>query len=274
MRPEDYPAQDELAEFAQGYAAEVMQRAAGIEAEDVLFGEDAYQSVGIHKPLHPNGAVFAFIHGGGWTNGYKEWNDFMAPAFTERGVTFVSIGYRLAPMHIFPTGYDDCAAGLAWIYNNIAGYGGDPQRLYLGGHSAGGHYASLLAVKKDWQSDLGIPQGIIRGCIPVSGVYRFGDGSGLTQRPRVLGEEDGSNAAAASPVLHINGATCPFLMAHGDKDFPHLITQAEEMAEALKKSGASVERVVLPASDHFGAHYLSGRSNGEWTGRILKFMAV
>ncbi|HIP09128.1 MAG TPA: alpha/beta hydrolase [Rhodospirillales bacterium] len=274
MRPEDYPAQDELAEFAQGYAAEVMQRAAGIEAEDVLFGDDVYQRVGIHKPLHSNGAVFAFIHGGGWTNGYKEWNDFMAPAFTGRGVTFVTIGYRMAPMHIFPAGYDDCAAGLAWIYKNIADYCGDPQRLYLGGHSAGGHYASLLAIKKDWQSDLGIPQGIIRGCVPVSGVYRFGDGSGLTQRPRFLGEEGNSNAAAASPVLHINGATCPFLIAHGDKDFPHLITQAEEMAQALKKSGASAERVVLPDSDHFGAHYLTGESNGKWTERILKFMAV
>ena len=68
-----------MAEIAQGYAAEVMQRAAGTEAEDVLYGDDAYQRVGIHKLLHPNGAVFAFIHGGGWTNGYKEWNDFMTP---------------------------------------------------------------------------------------------------------------------------------------------------------------------------------------------------
>jgi len=274
MQPKDYPPQDALAEFAQPYAAEVMKRADGLAAEDVLYGDDPYQSVGIHKPLHPNGAVFAFIHGGGWTNGYKEWNDFMAPAFTGQGVTFVSIGYRLAPMHLFPAGLEDCASAMAWIYKNIADYGGDAQRIYLGGHSAGGHYASLLAVKKDWQVALDVPQGFIHGCVPVSGVYRFGDGSGLSTRPRFLGEEGSGQTGPASSIKHINGATCPFLMAHGDNDFPHLITQAEEMEAALKATGGSVERVTLPGSDHFGAHYASGETGGELPKKILKFMAV
>ena len=63
-------------------------------------------------------------------------------------------------------------------------------------------------------------------------------------------------------------------MAHGDNDFPHLITQAEEMEAALKATGGSVERVTLPGSDHFGAHYASGETGGELPEKILKFMAV
>ena len=274
MRPEDYPAQDPLSDFAQGYAAKVARKGEGIEGEDILYGKDPYQSVGIHKPLHPSGAVFVFIHGGGWTNGYKEWNNFMAPAFTSQGVIFVSIGYRLAPMHFFPVGLEDCAAGFAWVYNNISNYGGDPGRLYLGGHSAGGHYSSLLAVKKDWQSALGIPIETIRGCVPVSGVYRFGDTSGLSMRPRFLGNEGNGNSAAASPILHIKDAICPFLMAHGDEDFPHLVTQAKEMEEALEVSGVRVDRTVLSNCDHFGAHYACGKEDGDWFGKILKFLAA
>ena len=274
MQPDDYPAQDELSEFAQNYALEVMRRGSGIEAENILFGENPYQSIGIHKPIHPCGAVFVFIHGGGWTNGYKEWNNFMAPPFTDRGVLFVTVGYRLAPKHLFPIGLDDCASAVAWIYSNISEFGGNPQRIFFGGHSAGGHYASLLAVQKNWQRDHQVPEDVIRGCVPVSGVYRFGKGSGLSQRPRFLGGEGSGAAPLASPVLQINDITPPFLMAHGDNDFPHLISQAEEMEAALHGFRSSVERIILKDCDHFGAHLATGEANGEWTKKVMEFMAV
>ena len=274
MQPEDYPEQDELAEFARPYAEEVVRRAVGIEGEDVLFGSDPYQSVGIHQAPDPNGSVFAFIHGGGWTNGYKEWNNFMAPAYTSHGVTFVSIGYRLAPRLIFPAGLDDCAMGVSWIYKNISDYGGDPSRIFLGGHSAGGHYSSLLAVKRDWQEKLGLPSDVIRGCIPVSGVYRFGENSGLSQSPRFLGAVNSGNDVAASSILFVNGVACPFLMAHGENDFPHLIVQAEEMETALRASGTNIERVSLAGCDHLEAHYATGELSGDWVNKVLNFISI
>jgi len=274
MQPEDYPAQDKLGDFALPYVAEITRRAQGIQGEDVLYGEDPYQSVGIHRAKNPNGTVFAFMHGGGWTNGYKEWNDFMAPAFTEKGITFVSVGYRLAPMHLFPAGENDCAAAVAWIFKNIARYGGDPNRIYLGGHSAGGHYASLLAIKKDWQMDHGLPSDVICGCVSVSGVYRLGEGSGLSNRPRFLGEPGRGISAAASPIEFVEDATCPFLMAHGDNDFPHLKTQAAEMEAALSKAGSQVARVILDDSNHFDAHLNTSDAVTEWKNKIVNFMAV
>ena len=274
MQPDQYPPQDKVSEFAKSYAAEVMRRDSRIKAEDILLGKNPYQSVGIHKPLNPCGPVFMFIHGGGWTTGYKEWNNFMAPTFTDYGVIFVTVGYRLAPVHLFPAGLEDCASAVAWIYNNISELGGDPKRIFLGGHSAGGHFSSLLAVQKHWQGDFNVPENVIQGCVPVSGVYRFGEGSGLSQRPRFLGEKGSGTATLASPVLQTNSVTPPFLMAHGDNDFPHLISQAEEMEAVLHKFGSSVERIILKDCDHLGAHLATGEANGEWIKKVMKFMAV
>ena len=119
-----------------------------------------------------------------------------------------------------------------------------------------------------------VPENVIQGCVPVSGVYRFGEGSGLTQRPRFLGEKGSGTATLASPVLQTNSVTPPFLMAHGDNDFPHLISQAEEMEAVLQKFGSSVERIILKDCDHLGAHLATGEANGEWIKKVMKFMAV
>ena len=274
MRPEAYPIQDELSDFARPYAKEVERRSFGISGEDQLFGDDPYQSVGVHKAADPNGTVFAFIHGGGWTNGYKEWNNFMAPTYTAQGVTFVSIGYRMAPRYIFPEGLTDCEMAISWIYQNIANYGGNPDRIFLGGHSAGGHYASLLAIKKDWQEGLGLPGDVISGCVPVSGVYRFDEKSGLSQRPRFLGPADSGNDIAASPILFVKDVVCPFLIAHGDNDFPHLIKQAKEMETCLKESGSEVQRISLVDCDHLAAHYATGEPKSDWVNKIFKFLTI
>jgi acetyl esterase/lipase len=120
MRIEDYPPQEPFSDFATPYVAEVLRRGADVvPTEEVQYGDDPYQSIAIHAASVPKGDVFAFVHGGGWTSGYKEQMNFMAPAFTAAGVTFCSIGYRLAPQHIFPKGLEDVADALSWIFRNI-----------------------------------------------------------------------------------------------------------------------------------------------------------
>ena len=188
MKIDDYPPQEPTPAFAAEYAAEVKRRSE-VPHEDIAYGDDIYQRVAVFAPAlgTANGTVLAAIHGGGWTSGYKEWMAFQAPAFNAAGVLFISIGYRLAPTHVFPAGYDDVRHGIAWIQANAAGYGGDPERLFVTGHSAGGHYAALMAVKRDWQAELDLPRDVIRGWLPVSGVFDFTAGSGLSIRPRFLG---------------------------------------------------------------------------------------
>lgn len=273
MRLEDYPPQEPFSAFAQPYAEEVMRRGESVEQTDeVRYGDDPYQSISIHAAPHPNGTVFAFVHGGGWTSGYKEHMNFMAPAFTSAGVTFCSIGYRLAPQHMFPTGLEDVADGIAWVYKNIAGYGGNPERLFIGGHSAGGHYTAHLALTTDWQGSRGGPSGAVKGCLPISGVYQFGDGSGLSMRPRFLGPEDSETDRRASPLTYVNDKAPPFLLAYGTEDFPHLRTQADTIEAALARQGCDVEKVVFSGRDHFGASLAGGEPDGPWVSRALDWM--
>ena len=271
MRPEDYPPQEPFSEVAQRYHDLVTRLGEGVTGAEFSYGEDPYQSLAVYAPEAPSGTVLVFVHGGGWTNGYKEWMAFMAPAFTAAGVVFVSIGYRLAPRHLFPAGFDDTTRAIAWLHGNIAAHGGDPARLFIGGHSAGGHYTALAALRRDWQGPLGLPADVIRGCLPISGVFLFGEGSGLPMRPRFLGGE--ANDVAASPMRQVAALPPPFLIAYGEDDFPHLARQAGEMAVALEAAGGDVELVELPARDHFSASTAGGEPDGPWVPRALDWMA-
>ena len=264
MRLDDYPPQEPLSEAARAYQDEVMRRGAAVVGLEFPYGEDAYQRVLICRGDRPNGTLLACLHGGGWTNGYKEWLAFMAPAFTGAGFTFASIGYRLAPGHLFPVGLEDARTAVTMLAESAVELGFDRERIFLGGHSAGGHYAALLAVT--------MPRGVLRGCLPISGVYDFGRLSGLPMRPRFLGAEGSGNEGAASPIERIAAKPPPFLLAHGGADFPHLMVQAERMERALREAGGEVERLVLAGRTHFSASYAGGEPDGPWVPRAIQWM--
>ena len=146
MKIADYPPQEPFNANAAIYHDEVMRRGmnAGPSVES-RYGDDSYQSIAIFPAPEPDGRLLVFVHGGGWTNGYKEWMSFMAPAFIAAGVTFVAIGYRLAPGQVFPAGYDDVADGLIHVLRRVGVHGGDPNKLYVGGHSAGDNRRNVQA---------------------------------------------------------------------------------------------------------------------------------
>src|SRR6516162_6559545 len=204
MKIEDYPAQEPLSPLGRAYQERVLAAGHGVLGEEFAYGDSPWQRLTLHHAAQPSGPVLVFFHGGGWTSGYKEWMYFMAPALVAQGVTLVSAGYRLAPRHVFPAGFDDAADALAWVHRHIASHGGDPRRIFVGGHSAGGHYAALLAVSGAWREARSLPRDVLRGCLPVSGVYRFGADSGLSLRPRFLGSGNEAQVDVdASPLLRI-----------------------------------------------------------------------
>ncbi len=274
MNLDRYPAQEPLSPLGASYAARALKLGEDVRVIDVDHGTDPYQTLTVFPAPQPSGDVLVFFHGGGWTNGYKEWMFFMAPALTALGVTFVSAGYRLAPAQVFPAGLDDCADAVAWVLRHIGQHGGDASRVFVGGHSAGGHYAALLAVTADWRVARSLPARPLAGCLPVSGVYRFGAGSGLSVRPRFLGSGPvGVAEAAASPLAQIDAAACPpFLLSHGSRDFVHLVAQAAEFADALRAAQVPVEIEVLEGCDHFEASLACGNPQAPWAGRAASWM--
>lgn len=273
MRIDEYPPQEPLSAVGQAYGEECLRRGQGVAAdEEVRYGADPYQSLAVHRAAKPNGTILLFWHGGGWTSGYKEHMSFMAPVLNAGGVTFVTAGYRLAPQHLFPVGLNDCADAAAWVHANAARLGADPSRLLLGGHSAGGHYAALLAVTRGWRGKRGLPEDVVRGCVPISGVYKFGAGTEFTVRPRFLGPENADTDRAASPILSIEGTPPPFFITYGERDFPHLTRQADAMEAALRAAGSHVEKHVFPGRDHFGASHAGGEADGPFVPKVLAWM--
>ena len=256
MKLHDYPPQEPLSEAGQAYSAECWRRSAGIPYLEEPFGPDPYQKLLVFKPQKPDGRVLLFWHGGGWTSGYKEWMGFMAPAFNAAGVTFISAGYRLAPQHVFPAGLDDCISALKWVRENI------PGRVFIGGHSAGGHYAALIASRG---------QSGVEGCLPISGVYEFGEGSGLSARPRFLGPDPATDRLA-SPRHVLQRTRVPFLVAYGTRDFAHLIPQAQRFVAAVREAGGEAQELPLPERTHFTASDAGGEADGPWVPAALAFM--
>jgi acetyl esterase/lipase len=272
MKLEDYPPQEPLSEAGAAYGAECWRRSDGIAFQEFAYDADPYQRLLVFAATRPNGTVLVFWHGGGWTSGYKEWMGFMAPAFNDAGITFVSAGYRLAPTHVFPAGLDDCARALKWVAENISRHGGNPGQIFVGGHSSGGHYAALLAANHDWTQSVGLPQDVVRGCLPLSGVFEFGEHSGLSARPRFLGV-DPANDSRASPRFKLQPPSPPFLVAHGTRDFPHLITQAATFVSAVRAQGGDADHLELADRTHFTASYAGGESEGPWVPAALAFVA-
>jgi arylformamidase len=271
MKLTDYPAQEPLSAAGTAYGEECWKRGVGIEGHEFSFGADPYQRLLVFPSAQPDGRVLLFWHGGGWTSGYKEWMSFMAPAFTAAGVTFVSAGYRLAPEHVFPIALQDCAGAVRWVVQHIASHGGDPGQLFLGGHSAGGHYAALLAVAPQWLEAAGVAAKPISGCLPLSGVFDFGESSGLSMRPRFLGP-DPQTDLLASPIRQIVGVPPSFLVAYGSQDFPHLVPQGRAFAERLRNTGGFVTQLELEGRTHFTASFAGGESDGPWVPAALSFM--
>src|SRR4029079_4849161 len=119
----------------------------------------------------PEGAknlpVVFWIHGGGWQAGNKSMVGLKPTAFMKAGFVFVSINYRLLPTVDMGALTSDVAAALGWVHKNIGTYGGDPARLLVMGHSAGGQLAALMCTDDKYAKAEGLSLTMIKGCVPV-----------------------------------------------------------------------------------------------------------
>ncbi len=193
----------------------------------------------------PKGAknfpVMMFVHGGAWKTGDKSQYGALGELFAKQGIGTAIINYRLtgkdgAVKH--PDHIHDVAKAFAWVKENCGTYGGDQKRIFISGHSAGGHLVALLATDESYLKAVKCSTKDIRGVIALSGVY--------TITPIILGDVFGKDAnvcKAASPLSHVQANDPPFLLAYGNKDIPFLDVMAEEFCKKL--SGCKCEAKLL-----------------------------
>ena len=130
------------------------------------------QVLDVYSPERPAAEklpVMFWIHGGGWQVGDKSDIDQKPKVLTERGMVFVSTNYRLLPDVTMDVLTRDVAAALGWVHRNIAKYGGDPQRIFVAGHSAGAQPAALLCIDDRYLKAQHVSFDVLKGCIPVDG---------------------------------------------------------------------------------------------------------
>jgi arylformamidase len=213
---------------------------------DLAYGPDPKQRLDLYFPGQaPRQApVFLFIHGGGFREGDRRQYGYVAAPLAARGVITAVMSYRLVP-HVYPSQVTDVELAVAWLVNNIGRHGGDPGRIYVGGHSAGAILSALLGVRTDWQSARGLPPDIIKGIVPVSGPY---DLRGLAGFVADFIPADGPDRVIASPILQI-ARTPPAVVAYGEKEGPYGAGSAA-LVEALVSRGGRATLLALPGMAH------------------------
>lgn len=190
-----------------------------------------------------------FIHGGYWTKLSKNELSFTANAFAPRGITTVVIDYALIPSVDMDGLVHQCRSALAWTWKNAERFGGDPERIYVSGHSAGGHLVAML-MATDWPAfDADVPANPIAGACGISGLYDL-----EPIRLCFVNQDVGLSRAAAansSPVLLERRCDSPLLLAVGGLEGPEYSRQSQSLVDAWEGGEERPTLEILDDLHHF-----------------------
>lgn len=242
--------------------------------KDLVYRDGPEDDAGKHKldlylPKDKKPApVFFFIHGGAWKYGDRAQYGPVGNRFAKAGILTVVPSYRLAPKHPHPAQIDDVAAAFAWTVRHVAEYGGDTNRIYVGGHSAGGHLAALLTLNEHCLGAHQLSPKIIRGTMGLSGVYNLGVGE---SQASVFGR-DPQARREASPVTHVKEGAPPFLITYCQWDYATLPAQARAFDAALREAGVKSELVYIPRESHISEMVNVPSENDPTAAAILRFI--
>jgi acetyl esterase/lipase len=253
--------------IAYGQTVEEWGREAPEPDLALSYGEDRGQRLEIFLPSHASNApVLLFLHGGAWIDGHLGWLSFMARPVTQAGFILAAATYRLAPRCKWPAQFDDVAAAFELVHGQCRQWGGDDARIIIGGHSAGGHLAALLAARA--------PHLPIAACFPVSASLdlRYGDvplDSGAGRVYRYL-FADRSQDGDASPLAFVKPGLPPFQITWGERDLTRVARSGAKMVKALQDCGSKVGFAIEPGADHFATHTMLRDSAHPWFDRLAE----
>jgi len=234
---------------------------------ELAYGADPNQRLHVYVPDGLVGKklpVVIFFHGGAWVSGGLSWLRFMAPMITTMPAIFVASTYRLAPQSQWPTQYDDVCAAISYVSAHAVDFGGDPTRIIVGGHSAGGHLASLAVLKREIRP--------VRACFPLSCSFdlQYGDVAIDSPEGRVykylFTQRD--QDCGASPINFAKGNPTPFHIVWGERDFARIMRSSERMVGVLRGEGSQVTSTILAGAGHFDTHLQLADPNSPWYARL------
>lgn len=231
--------------------------------------------------------VVIWVHGGGWMRGSKNEVDHKPAAFSEKGYLFVPINYRFIPQVNMYDIVRDVAKATGWVYANIVRYGGDPERIFLMGHSAGAQLAALLCADSRYIEAEGVPRSSVKGCVPVDGdtydvplqvATAVARRKSLHQPSPKWGHPEKFGTVAEqrelSAVNHVapNRGIAPFFILHV-ADHTDTSAQAHRLWAALDQAGISATLFGADNTDHVKLDRDLGTAGDPSTQALFEFMA-
>jgi arylformamidase len=215
----------------------------------VPYGETAIEKLDIYRTKGANAPVAIFIHGGSWRNGRASDSVYLAEPFVNAGAHYVIpdfINVLEAGGDLFPM-VGQVRRAVAWVYRNAASFGGDPNALYLAGHSSGGHLGGCV-VTTDWAAQ-GLPLDILKGALLGSGMYDL-KAVRLSKRGEYVKFTD-TMEQELSAQRHLDRLHTPLVLTHGTLETPEFQRQTRDFYAAVKAAGKPVELRVGQGYNHF-----------------------
>ena len=220
------------------------------DPERIQYGNTEAEQLDLYTPNRKDAPIHIFVHGGAWRSGNGSGNNsYNARKFIESGMIYIAPDYQLVTDtngSLYPM-VDQLRSAVVWTYQNAIKFGGDQDRIFLSGHSAGGHLGGVL-ITTDW-TEYGLPADVIKGAFLSSGMYDLYPVS-LSSRNEYV-EFTNKMVEDLSPINHIAKIRTPVILAYGTQESPEFKRQSQIFAEKLRKQSKEVELHVLEGYNHF-----------------------
>ena len=214
------------------------------------YGSTAIEALDVYRTKRSNAPINIFIHGGAWRGGSAKGSAYSAELFVHAGAHFVvpdftwvqDVGGSLMPIA------DQVRRAVAWVYKNAQSFGGDPNRIFVSGHSSGGHLAGVI-LTTDWRKDYHVPADVVKGGLCCSGMFDLKPVR-LSARSSYVKFTDEVEQALSSQ-RQLDKLNAPVIVAYGTLETPEFQRQSRDFAAAVKAAGKPVQLLVADGYNHF-----------------------
>jgi len=217
---------------------------------NVPFGPTLEETLDIFPAKAPNAPVFVFIHGGYWRALSSKDFSGIALGLHALGITTVVVNYALCPVVTIDEIVRQARAACAWVLHHIADHGGDPARVAIGGHSAGGHLTAMC-LQTAWARDYGLPQDPFAAAVLVSGLYDLAPLRYSYLQPMI--QLDEGTIARNSPVFAVRPCATPAWITWGGAETSEFARQSQVFHNAWLAQGNQALLQAQPQANHFTA---------------------
>ena len=223
-------------------------RASLAHQTDVPYGPTKAESANIFPAATPGAPVLVFLHGGYWKALTAHAFDMVAPGPVAAGYAVVNVTYALCPAVTITEIIRQARAAIAWTHRHAASFNGDPDRIYVAGHSAGGHLTAMAALT-EWEDEYGLPENLVKGAVPISGLFdlRPFPATYLQPKLRLSAEEVERN----SPLFHVRPASTLLVAAWGSAESGSFRKQSLDFLSAWQAAGNAGEALPIEGAHHY-----------------------